>query len=61
MNCVEMIRNRTGARAMPVQLPIGAETELEGIVDLITQEEWVYVGEDLGATWEKTSNSRILG
>jgi elongation factor G len=53
MNCVEMIRNRTGARAMPVQLPIGAETELEGIVDLITQEEWVYVGEDLGATWEK--------
>ncbi len=53
MKCVEMIRDRTGARAMPVQIPIGAETELEGVVDLITQEEWVYVGEDLGATWEK--------
>jgi elongation factor G len=53
MNCVEMIKDRTGARAMPVQIPIGAETELEGIVDLITQEEWVYIGEDLGATWEK--------
>ncbi len=53
MNCVEMIRDRTGARAMPVQIPIGAETELEGIVDLITQEEWVYIGEDLGASWEK--------
>ncbi len=53
MNCVEMIRERTGARAMPVQIPIGAETELEGIIDLITQEEWVYIGEDLGATWEK--------
>ena len=53
MNCVEMIRDRTGARAMPVQIPIGAETELEGGIDLITQEEWVYIGEDLGATWEK--------
>ena len=53
MNCVEMIRDRTGARAMPVQVPIGAETELEGGIDLITQEEWVYIGEDLGATWEK--------
>ncbi len=55
MNCVEMIRDRTGARAMPVQIPIGAETELEGIIDLITQEEWVYIGEDLGASWEKRS------
>lgn len=52
-NCVKMIIDRTGARAMPVQIPIGAETELEGIIDLITQEEWVYVGEDLGASWEK--------
>ena len=52
-NCVEMIRDRTGARAMPIQIPIGSETELEGVVDLVTMEEWVYAGEDLGATWEK--------
>ena len=52
-NCVEMIKDRTGARAMPIQIPIGSETELEGIVDLVTMEEWVYAGEDLGATWEK--------
>jgi elongation factor G len=51
--CVDMIKDRTGARAMPIQIPIGAETELEGIVDLVTMEEWVYAGEDLGATWEK--------
>lgn len=51
-NCVEMIKDRTGARAMPIQIPIGAETELEGIVDLVTMQEWVYVGEDLGASWE---------
>ncbi len=51
-NCVEMIKDRTGARAMPIQIPIGAETELEGIVDLVTMQEWVWEGEDLGATWE---------
>jgi len=52
-NCVKMIRDRTGAVPCPIQFPIGAETELEGIVDLITMEEWVWEGEDLGASWEK--------
>jgi len=51
-NCVEMIRTRVGGNPMPIQLPIGSETELEGIIDLITMQEWVWVGEDLGATWE---------
>ena len=52
-NCVRMIEDRTGARAVPVALPIGAENELEGQIDLVTMEEWVYKGEDLGASWEK--------
>ena len=52
-NCVKMIKDRTGATPCPVQLPIGAETELEGHVDLITMEEWVWEGEDLGATWAR--------
>ncbi len=51
-NCVDMIKDRTGAIPCPIQFPIGAETELEGIVDLITMQEWVWVGEDLGASWE---------
>ena len=50
-NCVKMIKDRTGATPCPVQIPIGAEEKLEGIIDLITMEEWVYEGEDLGATW----------
>ncbi len=50
-NCVRMIKDRTGAVPCPVQLPIGAETFLEGHVDLITMEEWVWEGDDLGATW----------
>ncbi|AML50601.1 elongation factor G [Falsihalocynthiibacter arcticus] len=52
-NCVHMIEDRTGAVAAPIQIPIGSETELEGLVDLVTMEEWVWEGEDLGASWEK--------
>ncbi|PID95776.1 MAG: elongation factor G [Alphaproteobacteria bacterium] len=52
-NCVHMIEDRTGARAIPVGIPIGAETELEGLIDLVTMKEWLWKGEDLGATWEK--------
>ena len=48
-----MIEDRTGASAIPVSFPIGAETELEGLVDLVTMEEWLWEGEDLGASWIK--------
>jgi elongation factor G len=50
-NCVRMIKDRTGATPAPIALPIGAEDKLEGIIDLIKMEEWVWVGEDLGASW----------
>ncbi len=50
-NCVTMIQDRTGAIPAPIQIPIGSETELEGIVDLVTMKEWVWQGEDLGASW----------
>jgi elongation factor G len=52
-NCVRMIEDRTGARAVPVGIPIGAENELEGLIDLVTMEEWLWQGEDLGASWVK--------
>jgi elongation factor G len=50
-NCVKMIKDRTGAIPAPIALPIGAEDKLEGIIDLIKMEEWVWKGEDLGASW----------
>ncbi|WP_339108093.1 elongation factor G [Thioclava sp. GXIMD4216] len=52
-NCVKMIKDRTGATPAPVCLPIGAEDKLEGIIDLIKMEEWVWKGEDLGASWAR--------
>ena len=50
-NCVKMIKERTGALPAPIQMPIGAESELEGMIDLLTMKEWVWQGEDLGASW----------
>ena len=50
-NCVKMIEDRTGAKPVPVALPIGAENALEGLVDLVTMKEWLWKGDDLGATW----------
>ena len=50
--CVTMIKDRTGATPAPIALPIGAEDKLEGVIDLVTMKEWVYQGEDLGASWE---------
>ena len=51
-NCVRMIKERTGATPVPIALPIGAETSLEGMIDLITMKEWLWRGDDLGASWE---------
>src|ERR687897_3718837 len=45
--------DRLGANAVPVQLPIGAESEFQGIVDLVEMKAIVYT-DDLGATWEVT-------
>ena len=51
-NCVSMIKDRTGANALPINIPIGSENNFEGIVNLITMKEWVWKSEDLGASWE---------
>lgn len=52
-DCVKMIKDRTGAVAVPIQIPIGSENQFEGIIDLCTMEEWTWKGEDLGATWTR--------
>ena len=51
-NCVDMIKDRTGATPLPIHMPIGAESEFAGLVNLITMEEWVWDNEELGATWQ---------
>ena len=47
--CVEMIKSRLGARPLVMQLPIGAENEFAGCVDLIRMKAIVWEDESLGA------------
>ncbi|KAB2714632.1 elongation factor G [Brucella intermedia] len=42
--CVEMVGSRLGAVALPVQLPIGAENEFEGVIDLIEMKALTWDG-----------------
>jgi elongation factor G len=44
---LEMIRERLGANAIPVQLPVGAEDGFEGVIDLIRMTSIIYT-DDLG-------------
>ena len=49
--CVESIRDRLGAKAVPIQLPIGSELTLKGIVDLVRMKAVVWESEGLGANY----------
>ncbi len=51
---VEMIKERLGATPCVVQLPIGAESDFAGVVDLIEMKALVWNGEELGASWDVT-------
>ena len=50
--CVEMIKTRLGAKPVVLQLPIGAESEFVGCIDLIAMKALVWKEETLGAAWD---------
>jgi len=45
MNVVGMIKERLGANPAPVQIPIGAESQFEGMIDLFTMKAYTFGGE----------------
>ncbi len=47
--CVDMIKDRLGATPAVLQLPIGAEAEYRGVIDLVTMKAVVWLDESLGA------------
>ncbi len=47
--CLKDIKERLGARPVPIQLPIGAEADFKGIVDLVRMKAVVWDNEELGA------------
>ena len=51
--CVDMIKDRLGAKPLVMQIPIGIEASLQGVVDLVKMKAIVWKNEDLGAAWEE--------
>lgn len=50
--CVNSIKERLGANAVPIQLPIGSEADFKGVVDLINNRAIIWTGDELGAKFE---------
>ena len=47
------IKERLGCKAAVIQLPIGAEADFAGVIDLVTMKALVWESEDLGASWNE--------
>ena len=51
--CIDQVKDRLGANPVPIQLPIGAEDNFQGIVDLIKMRAFIHK-DDLGKEIEET-------
>jgi elongation factor G len=52
-NVLGMIREMLGANPVPLQIPIGAEDDFIGVVDLIQNKAFIWNEEDKGMTWSE--------
>jgi elongation factor G len=52
LNVVKQVREMLGSNAVPLQLPIGAEDNFKGVVDLVNNRGMVWNEHDLGMTYE---------
>ena len=53
-NCVEMIKDRLGAKPLVMQIPVGSEASLKGVIDLVKMKAVLWKDEKLGAEFEYT-------
>jgi len=51
--CVDQIKDRLNGNPVPIQIPIGAEDDFKGVVDLIKMKAIIWNEEDLGMTYEE--------
>ena len=68
-NVVNMIRTRLGSNAIAVQIPIGAESDYKGLIDLLEMKSYVFnddkgddvtISEDLGDLADKAAEYRTI-
>jgi len=50
--CVDMIKDRLGARPLVLYIPIGMESQLKGLVDLVENRAIIWLDDGLGAKYE---------
>ena len=50
--CVDMIRDRLGSKPLVMQIPVGIEASLQGVVDLVKMKAIIWKNEALGAEWD---------
>lgn len=53
LNVVDQIRKILGANPVPLQIPIGAEENFKGVVDLVTNKAVIWADEDKGMTYKE--------
>ena len=53
LKTVDSIKNKLGANAIPIQLPIGAESSFKGVVDLLTNKAYIWEGDETGAKYHE--------
>jgi elongation factor G len=51
-NCVNDIKIRLGAKPVPIQLPIGSESNFKGLIDLVEMKALIWREENLGAKYD---------
>ena len=52
--CVEMIKERLGSKPLVMQIPVGIESDLKGVIDLVKMKAIIWKDEKLGAEYELT-------
>ncbi|HSQ75812.1 MAG TPA: elongation factor G [Bacteroidota bacterium] len=53
LNVVQMMKDRLGAHAVPIQLPVGEGDLFSGIIDLVTMKAMMYKDSSLGTEWDE--------
>lgn len=53
LGTIQSARDRLGANAIAYNLPIGKENDFKGVVDLLTEKAFVWVGDETGAKFDE--------
>jgi elongation factor G len=53
LQVVQMMKDRLGANAIPIQLPVGEGDLFSGVIDLVTMKARMYKDSSLGVEWEE--------